>query len=130
MSDIWGAGFGDSHLWKRGETRQLGSVQNELRGTRFTCERCKVSFFFHYNMFPSAQAAIKAAGVDDQCSDKPNLVRPLEKRLEQLQKELAIVLKPVPDGEYDCLEHVRSRLLLDIRNEIKSVQNQLNTLKT
>lgn len=125
MSDIWGVGYGDSHLWKRGETRQLGSVQDELRGTRFTCERCKVSFFFHYNLFPNAQMAIEAAGVDDKCTDTPNLVRPMRKRLEQLQKELAIVLKPVPEGDYDCLERVRTRLLAEIQVEIKQVQSKL-----
>ena len=130
MSEIHGTGYGDSHLWKRGETRQYGSIQNELRGTRYTCQTCRSSFFYHYNMFRSAHEAIKAAGVDDKCSSTPNLLLPAKKRLEQLQLEMAIVLKPVAKDEYDCLQHVRKRLLAEICAEIQDVTSCIDEMKS
>ena len=128
-SDLCGSGYGDSHVWQVGATRQLGSVQNELRGTRYSCRKCRVSFFYHYNMFSNVFDAIKDACIDEHCSENPNFVAPTRRRIEQLKKELEISTKPVENGEYDPLETQRPRLVREIRIELDELSRKLFDLE-
>lgn len=118
-SDIYGEGYGSSHTWKRGENRNLGSVQAALRGSCYTCSTCKVTFRHYYDLTPNIFKAIQECGVDDKCSENPELILPKQIRLRQLQRDLAIALSPVKKDDYDCLERVRPRLIREILREIE-----------
>ncbi len=121
-SDIYGDGYGDSHIWKKGQTRNLGSVYNSLRGTHYKCEKCNVRFFHKYNIIRNPFRAIELSGIDNKCSSNPNLAKPAAKRLQELKEEMELTLKPMTDGEYDCLERVRPFLIREIQKDMKEME--------
>jgi hypothetical protein len=67
-SDIYGTGYGSSHTWKRGETRQLPyDADYRLKATSYTCTACNTIFYHYYDTTPDIFAAIKQAGIADTC---------------------------------------------------------------
>jgi hypothetical protein len=60
-SHIRGEGFGSSHDW-RGDTPQDNSKR-----TFYKCAGCGATFCHHYDAEPNIFAAMRLAGVVDQC---------------------------------------------------------------
>ena len=70
MSDINGNDQ-DRHNWKRGDSFQWGERGIHAYGlaqTPYKCEKCGKSFVHFYHQEPNIYAAMKAAGIPDQCS--------------------------------------------------------------
>jgi len=67
MSDIYGAGYGHKHNWKRG-FQPYGQ-----KGTPYKCETCGVEFTHWYDQTPSIFTAIKEDGIPEFCLKQPSL---------------------------------------------------------
>ena len=64
-SDIGGTGYGDSHSWIRGGTKQVGSDWMN-KGTFYAC-KCGAMFNHAYDITPNIFEAIKQSGVINKC---------------------------------------------------------------
>ncbi len=65
MSDLNGAGFGDKHDWHRGDTEQ--SPWPQSRSTLWSCRACKQVFRHYYHTISDIHAAMKQAGITEEC---------------------------------------------------------------
>ena len=71
MSDIKGAGHGDVHNWKRGETEQVNSICGSTgarKSTEYICEDCKGFFRHYYDEIEDIFEAMQRANVSITCN--------------------------------------------------------------
>ena len=57
-----------AHVWKRGETAQVGSAPNEKRFTFYRCVNCGWLFKHQYNIIPDIALAMEKTGVPRVCT--------------------------------------------------------------
>lgn len=76
VSQVWGDGYGDSHIWIRGETlgrNAAGEVPDLVeRNTAYHCSVCGAYFKHYYCVTPDIFKAIKQAGIASQCTKLEN----------------------------------------------------------
>ena len=99
-SQIFGTGYGDSHVWMRGHTnkyllRQVLPYRDKC--IHYKCRNCGVTFSYYYNVEPNISQAIKNSGIPDKCEKtKTNIeiqfwaCRKCKKRLEIIPKGFAV----------------------------------------
>jgi len=63
-SDIYGKGYGDSHIWKRGKTFQADYAED--KGTIYTC-MCGANFVHRYDMISNIFNAMEQLMVRKEC---------------------------------------------------------------
>jgi len=68
MSAITGSGYGSSHTWITGDTRQARNPED--RATYYHCEKCEVAFMHYYHVTHSIFEAMKQSGIKDQCTQE------------------------------------------------------------
>lgn len=64
-SQITGKGYGDSHLWRRGQTFIARGILT--KGTVWSCP-CGEAFVHRYDLIPDIFVAMKVALVSEKCS--------------------------------------------------------------
>ena len=69
MSQI--IGVNDGHMWKRGETANVGS-NYLLKCTHYSCANCGSQFNHRYDLVPNIVQAMRMEGVPEQC-EKANI---------------------------------------------------------
>ena len=69
-SQIGGSGYGDSHIWIRGDTSQGGlghTLSSSDKATHYHCEACGAGFIHRYDLISDIFVAIKNSGVEHKC---------------------------------------------------------------
>ena len=73
-SEIYGSGYGDKHIWRRGDTEQVNGFFGYTGGTKSTyyqCSECGEGFRHNYDNFGETDIfeAMKFRNVSEECKD-------------------------------------------------------------